>query len=78
MVVIVCIFTFQHYVTQRNMIIQVINNHMIKRQQTQMQSFLMDSQDVVLIASGPKSSKYQGAWKVVLQNDLANKELMGS
>ena len=72
MAIIVSVFTLQHYVTQRNMIIQVINNHMIKRQQTQMQSFWMSSQDVVVIASDPQLNQEKGARQVVLQNEVAN------
>jgi hypothetical protein len=72
MAIIVAVFTLQHYVTQRNMIIQVINNHMIKRQQTQMQSFWMSSPDVVVIASDPELNQDKGSRHVVLQNEVAN------
>ena len=45
---------------------------MIKRQQTQMQSFWMSSPDVVVIASDPELNQDKGSRHVVLQNEVAN------
>ena len=63
----------QHYLSQKNMIIQTIKQMMISRQQTQMRSYFETSDDPVLVVSQPNESTRDRS--VQLLNSAAKNKL---
>lgn len=74
MLTITLLITAHHYTTQKNMIRQMIKQHFISQQQTQMQSFFASAPEpIVVVASAEGESTKEP--QIYLQNECAEREL---